>query len=341
MRRVLVTGATGGLGRNAVDALLAQGIEVLATGRNADIGTQLAAQGVRFFACDLSKRCDEQLQAMMLGVDTVWHCAALSSPWGRRSDFIAANITATQSVLRAAAMAGVARFVHVSTPAIYFDYQHRYSVEESFQPQQYANDYAATKAQAEQLVQRAALQHPSMHCSILRPRAIFGPYDQTLLPRLMGAIKAGVLRLPRGGDAVLDMTYAGNVVHAMCLASTIEGYASGTVFNISNHEPLPLKSVLKQLFDVELKRAIRIESVPYSVLFGLAKTLQVAAYFTAKEPLLTPYSVGTLNFDMTLDNTLAQQQLGYQPLTTMSDSIARTAIWLMAQEQNQRQLHHG
>ena len=41
MRRILVTGATGGLGRNAVRTLLAQGVEVRATGRNAAVGREL------------------------------------------------------------------------------------------------------------------------------------------------------------------------------------------------------------------------------------------------------------------------------------------------------------
>jgi nucleoside-diphosphate-sugar epimerase len=328
MKRVLVTGATGGLGRNAVDALLAQGIEVIATGRNIHIGAKLQAQGTQFLTCDLANSKPQKISELVASVDTVWHCAALSSPWGKRRDFVAANVTTTQALLQASAMAGVTRFVHVSTPAIYFDFQHHYKVAESYRPAQYVNEYAATKEQAEQAVQSAVRQYPDMHCTVLRPRAIFGRYDQTLLPRLQAAVRNGELKLPRGGNAVVDMTYAGNVVHAMQLASTVQGYASGSAFNITNHEPLPLKQVLTQLFCAELKRAFRINAVPYLMASSLAKALQAVSRFTGQEPLLTPYSVGALNFDMTLDNRLAIEQLGYQPLMDMNSSIALTAQWL-------------
>jgi len=51
--RFLVTGATSGLGRNAVEWLLAEGHQVHATGRDKHIGKQLIALGACFTALDL------------------------------------------------------------------------------------------------------------------------------------------------------------------------------------------------------------------------------------------------------------------------------------------------
>ena len=332
MKRILVTGATGGLGRNAVEALLRRGIDVRATGRNTATGEALSAMGAEFVALDLATTNPEALAALVQDVDAVWHCAALSSPWGRAADFTAANVTATQQLLLAAGRADVARFVHISTPAIYFNFRAHLKIKETFRPPTYVNDYARTKAQAEACVQDAVMAHRHMHCSILRPRAIFGPHDQVLLPRIARVLsqRGGRLPLPHGGRVTLDLTYVGNVVHAMWLATTARGLPSGSAFNITNQEPVLLRDVLTALFADRLQRPFRIASVPYPLMAAAARGLEVLARVTHKEPALTAYSVGALAFDMTLDNTRAQQLLGYVPTVNLAAALDRTATWMRA-----------
>ena len=330
MKRVLVTGATGGLGRNAVDYLLERGIAVRATGRNSVIGAQLGAQGAQFVSLDLATATPAQLVRLLDDVDTVWHCAALSAPWGATADFIAANITATQHLLDAAGASAVTRFVHISTPALYFDFRARYGVPESFRPAMFANAYASTKAEAEACVQRAALHYPQLRCVILRPRAIFGRYDQVLIPRLsrLLAQRHGRLPLPNGGQVQLDVTYAENVVHAMALASTVAGLTSGAVFNITNQQPVVLRELLRELFAGALRRPFEIVAVPYQLLAKVAHGLELTARMTGKEPVMTRYSVGVLGFDMTLDQSRARQILGYLPPVALPEAIVRTAQWI-------------
>lgn len=330
MKRVLVTGATGGLGRNAVHALLEHGIEVRATGRNTNIGKELAAAGADFVALDLAMASSAQIAHLLRGVDTIWHCAALSSPWGMVSDFVAANVVSTQRLLGAADTRNVKRFIHISTPAIYFDYKNRSNIPESFRPARYVNAYAQTKAQAEQCVQSACERFPDMRCVILRPRAIFGPYDQVLMPRLSRVLdqRRGRLPLPRGGNVTLDITYVENVVHAMWLASMNDDVPSGAAFNITNHEPVVLREVLQRLFHDELGRPFDIVTLPYPVLAAAARAMQAVSRITGREPSLTPYSLGALSFDMTLDNMKAMQVLHYIPPISLSDGIRRTAEWM-------------
>lgn len=330
MKRILVTGATGGLGRNAVGFLLAQGVEVRATGRNLAAGRELERMGAQFVPLDLAQASAQQMDQLVRGMDCVWHCAALSSPWGAERDFIAANVTATGQLLRAAAVAHVTRFVHISTPAMYFDYRNRYEVPETFRPDAYVNAYARTKAMAEKLVQEAADRHAHMLCVILRPRAIFGPHDQVLIPRLARVLRErhGKLPLPNGGAATIDITYVDNVVHAMWLATLHKSLASGTAFNITNCEPARLCDILRSLFRDQLQQPFEIVSVPYRVLAVVARLMQFASRFTRREPALTPYSIGALSFDMTLDNAKARKVLGYRPIVSLQEGVNRTAQWL-------------
>ncbi len=327
--RVLVTGATSGLGRHAVDELLRQGISPRATGRNAAAGRVLQSMGVSFEPLDLATMTPAEACHLVRDVDVVWHCAALSSPWGRPRDFEAANVRATRVLADAAASRGVPRFVHVSTPSIYFDYRHHAEVPETYRARRFANAYAASKAAAEAAIGNLAARHPRTTFAILRPRALFGPHDRVILPRLLSLLRRGhgVLPLPGGGRARMDFTYVGNVVHAMHLASSVNGFESGEAFNITNQQPTRLSSLLQELLVRHWRLKFRIRALPYAVLAGLARALEACSHITRREPVFTRYSMAALHYDMTLDNRKAQRQLGYFPPVALPEAIARTAAW--------------
>lgn len=331
--KILVTGATSGLGRNAVNYLLPQGIQVVACGRNKIEGEILTQLGAKFYAIELADLSLADAKKMMSGCDAVWHCAALSSPWGKRQDFENINHHATKTLADAAGELQISRFVHISTPAIYFNFTHQQNIVESTINRRFANQYARTKYLAEIAIEQAVTHYPLTQYIILRPRGLFGPHDRVLLPRLLAQIKSrqGKLVLPAGGQNTFDLTYVGNVVHSMQLATTKENLTSGAVYNITNQQPLPLKQTLQQLFN-QLGMNYQIRSAPYPVLYSVAAMMEGIAYLTGKEPLLTRYSLGAAYFTMTLDNQKAQQELGYYPIYNMEQAIHLTAQWLKQQE---------
>lgn len=327
--RTLVTGATSGLGRNAAAFLASRGTPVRLTGRNRHVGDALAAQGYDFVPADLSTASKSEIDRLLADVDTVWHCAALSSPWGKFADFHAANVAATAALARAAARRGVRRFIHISTPSLYFDYRHRLGVQETFRPRRFVNHYARTKALAEEAILEIAARHPDTTFALLRPRGIFGPHDRVLLPRILRLLRerGGRLPLPRGGGALLDLTYVDNVVHAMQLATTVEGYESGEAFNVTNGEPTTLRSMLEALLS-RLGVRYAIASLPYPLLDAAARAMQAWSVHSGREPALTRYSVAALHFDMTLDIDKASRMLGYRPVVSLAQGIESTVHWV-------------
>jgi nucleoside-diphosphate-sugar epimerase len=334
-QRVVVTGATGGLGRNAVEFLRGLGMQVRATGRDAQAGKLLEQLGAEFVALDLAQAPPEAVAQLLHGADTLWHCAALSSSWGSASAFAAANVRATEILARAAVAQRVARVVHISSPSVYFRFCHAHALPESAvnAPGPFANDYARSKAESERVLwaEIAAGQSGATRAVCLRPRGIFGPHDRLLMPRIRALILAhnGALPLPRGGEAVLDVTYVTNVVRAMWRASVAAGLPSRATYNITNGEPTALASVLRELFVSRLRLPLRIRALPYRVLDAAAVAMEAAARLTGREPALTRYSVGALNFDMTLDLTRSRAELGYEPVVGLDEGISRTATWLI------------
>ena len=326
MNKVLLTGASHGLGRSALDVLVEKNLVVTAVARNVSVLQAACSQSVTATASDLSQISHTDALNLLQGHDTVWHCAAKSSPWGKYDDFYAANVHATEQLVQAAGQAGVQTFVHISTPSLYFDFQHHHNITETYLPTTFANHYAQTKWLAEQKVLQAASDHPNTQYIMLRPRAIFGEYDRVLMPRLLHLWRqgCGTFKLPRGGEALMDLTYAGNVVHAMYLASNSPHIPSGSVFNITNQEPWPLHRVLRSLF-AAMGKEMEVKSVPYGLAKQVAVLAEAWANVSHKEPQFTPYSIGALAFDMTLDNTQAQQILAYRPLVDMQQAILNTA----------------
>ncbi|HMA50979.1 MAG TPA: NAD-dependent epimerase/dehydratase family protein, partial [Magnetospirillaceae bacterium] len=296
VRRALITGATGGLGRVLVPLLLENGYAVRATGRDSTIGAELASQGAQFYAADLA---ETDPAPMTSGIDVVFHLAALSSPWGRREIFHAVNVEATRRLLAAAKSAGCSAFIYASTPSIYAERRNRLGITERADlPARFANDYAATKFAAERAVLSA--DEPGFRTLALRPRAIVGQFDTVLLPRLLRAARLGRIMIPGDGKALIELTDARDVAAAF-LAADRTG-AHGQAVNISGGQPRPLHALLERIF-AELGLSVALRRLPVPIALAAASLAEtVAALLPGRpEPPVTRYSVMTFAFSQTFD----------------------------------------
>ncbi len=255
--------------------------------------------------------------------DAIVHCAALSSPWGHLEDFQRANIASTAEVLAACRANGVRRLVHISTPSLYFGFRDRLAIREDAPLPEPANDYVRTKIAAEALICAA----PPPEVAILRPRALFGPWDQTLMPRLLRVMAKGPLPIMRGGRIQLDLTYIDNAVDAVWLALTRPLPRPLATYNVSNGEPRELLDVLA-IMAREFDLPLRTRRLPWPLVDWLARGLETAARLgNGKEPPLTRYSAGVLAFSQTLDISALRNELGYQPKVGIEEGIRRHAAW--------------
>ena len=213
---------------------------------------------------------------------------------------------------------------------LYFDYHHHRDIQEDFRPHRFANEFARSKAASEEVINLLAQANPHTRFTILRPQSLFGPHDKVFIPRMVQMMRHyGSVLLPRGGNALVDMTYYENAVHAMWLASQpqCDHLPSARAWNISNGEPRTLRSIVQKLID-ELGIKCRIRSVPYPMLDIIARSMEHFGNKSAKEPAFTHYGDSKINFDFTLDISRAQQELGYQPIVTLDEGVSRTAAWL-------------
>lgn len=324
MGRVLVTGATGCLGGALVRALLERGDSVIAQGRDLRAGAALAHAGARFLPLDL---CDPApLTPHLAGVETIHHCAALSSAWGRAEDFQAINVTATRRLLMAARESGVRRFIFASSPSIYADGSDRLNLTENAAlPARFATDYARTKHAAERLVLAADSGETGGHglrSVALRPRAIYGTGDRSLLPRLEAAIRRGTVPLIGGGRSLIDVTHVSDAANAMLLAADHADAAGGRAFNITSGRAYPFTELLDAacaIYDARPRRRV----LPYAAAMALAAVLETAhrLFRLDIEPILTRQAVASLGRSLTLDISAARKVLGFLPRVELAQGI--------------------
>ncbi|RAL24486.1 NAD-dependent epimerase/dehydratase family protein [Thermoflavimicrobium daqui] len=322
---VLVTGATGFLGQRLALRLHQLGYNVTATGRSQQKGAYLAEQGISFIPANLEDTVT--IQAMCKNQDYVFHSGALSSPWGPYEHFYQSNVIGTKNLIEGCMQYPVRRLIHVSTPSIYFHYTDRLQIkEEEPLPKTKVNAYAETKWLAEQEIDRAFQE--GLPVITIRPRALFGPGDQAILPRLLQANERRFIPLINGGKVWIDLTYIDNVVDALLLCMNSSSNTLGKKYNITNDEPVLLKDVLTEVFKL-LEQPMRTKSIPFRLAYLFAGCLEWYARILGreKEPELTRYTVGVLGKSQTLDISKAKQELGYQPKVSIEEGIKRFVKW--------------
>ncbi|CAN5346200.1 NAD(P)-dependent oxidoreductase [soil metagenome] len=310
-RRALVTGATGGLGLALTTALLDAGYEVRATGRSPGAAERLRAMGAEVVTGDLLSM---DIARLCEGMDAVFHAAALSSPWGPEPVFQRINVEATQALIAAARTAGCDSFIFVSSPSIYAAFRDQIGLtEDSPLPRRGLNAYARTKGAAEALV--LAADRPGFRTVAVRPRALIGPDDTVLLPRILKLVRRGVLPVFRGGVAKIDLTDVRDAARALVLADRRRETVGGRAVNISGGMPIGIVDLASRLAEAS-EVQLRLVPAPMPVMHALAAASE--AIFSIlpgrPEPTLTPYTLSTLAYSQTFDLTFARTALGYAPV---------------------------
>lgn len=316
--KILVTGGTGFLGKRLAERLNSSNLshEVTVLGRNIEVGKQLELHGIRFIGADI--RDADAVLAACKRQEYVFHCAALSSPWGKYKDFYNINVVGTRNVIRGCEIYEIKRLINVSTSSIYFNYSNRVNLTEAAVVSP-INAYAQTKLMAETLINK--VYHRGLSVITIRPSTIFGCGYNTILSRLIGASQKGI-PLINNGEALIDITYIDNVVDALLLCQTAPSSLSGGIYNISNNQPISLINLLKILSN-KLGYELKFIPIPYLVADKLTQALELISktLLFNKQPILTRYELGVIAFSQTLNITPAIEQLNYQPRISLEEGL--------------------
>lgn len=323
--RIAVTGASGFVGGAVARDAVARGHEVWTYSRRPD-----GIHGARHRRWDLTDGPLGDAPA----VDVVVHAGAVVSDWSDLGVARAVNVAGTRAVRETF---GDARFVHVSSGSVYDPFAPSVRAEESEAPvDHYLEPYGRTKAEAEQYLFDDVRRDVRGGVVILRPHAVYGPGDGTLLPRIEAAVRGGFLVLPGGGRVRQSLTHVETLLAAVRSAATIEdgalaaacpatdGGAVPLVVNVADAEPVVLRDAV---VDVLRRRGVRVRvvTVPTRAAWALAGAAERRARARCSAaPRLTRYALSHLATERTYHLRVLREVLGVIPAPT---SFAGAEHW--------------
>ena len=313
-----VTGGSGFIGGHLIDRLVREGTAVRALARSDGSAELVAEHGAEPVRGDLSDA--GSLEEGAAGADVAYHLAAHLGEWGPWEDFERGNVEGTENALRAAAAAGVRRFVHCGTEAALMAGDPLVHVDEQapLRPDSPA-PYSATKARAELAVRRA--NRNGFETVTVRPRFVWGKGDTTLLPAMVATVENGGWAWIGGGRNVTDTAHVDNVVEGMLLAAR-KG-RPGEAYFVTDDEPVVFRE-----FVTAMMRTQGVEPPDRSVPAWTARPMAAISQTAWKllplkgAPPMTTFRSWILTQECTIDISKAKSELGYEPIVSREQGLA-------------------
>lgn len=216
--RVFVTGGTGFIGGEVVRQLRERGDDVVCLARNPEKATKLSALGCQIVSGDLGDA--EAIRNGMDDCDAVVHAAAMYEvgiPVKQRPAMWEANVAGTETVLKAARDAEVAKVVYVSTVGA-FGNTHRKVVDETYEHpgKEFTSYYEETKLEGHRVAKR--MIEDGLPGVIVQPGGVYGPGDTSQVADLLQEFFAGKLVLMPFPEFGICLTHVEDIAGGILLA---------------------------------------------------------------------------------------------------------------------------
>jgi len=285
--KVLVTGATGFLGKRLAKRLVDEGYPVRALARTLSNVGALKKLGVEIALGDLGD--ESTIAAAVKGVDVVVHAAAGTSGTARDSD--TATVQGTRNILEACRTSRVKKLVYISSCNVYevAGYAENQVVTEEAQLERFPlrrGHYSAAKLQAEALVTEA-MNHDGCPTVVLRPGTLYGPGAE-VYTKMMGVSFARRIFVVFGdGESELPLVHVDNAVDAIveCISNSA---ADNQVFNVVDQDLVTKKMYMERVVKLLYPRATVIYC-PMPLLLALTWLQEKLLAILGRQPFLTVY----------------------------------------------------
>lgn len=295
---MLLTGATGFIGRRIQQALLTAGIPVRIILRPGSRHRRHADPRCEVLECGLSDA--EGLSCALTAISAIVYCAG--SVRGRNlGDFLPANVDGVRSMVQAqTALASPAPFLLISSLA-------------ASRPE--ISDYARSKYLGEEVVR----QHANSPWTILRPPAVYGPGDTEMAP-ILKMVRRGMVFRPGPENQRLSLLYADDLASAVLAWLKCWRECSSLTFSIDDGRAGGYD--WKDIMQAAGSTRFRVIGIPRPLLAGIASINLVFSGLTGYAPMLTPGKVRELTQpDWLCDNSAFLQATGWQPRTGLASGI--------------------
>jgi nucleoside-diphosphate-sugar epimerase len=324
--KVLITGATGLLGRHMVDVLRVDGVSVRIFARPSSDVRPLQMPGQELDIVRGTAEDDDSIRRVVAGVEYIFHLAghlSAAAPFSTNGGsplYERINVDFTSNLLAAAAAAGVGRFVFASSSSVYDPAVPVPTPEDARLAPESA--YGRSKVAAEARVME--WHRRGMATTIVRPALIYKAGDRHFMPMALSLARLPVLPLVNGGRTLFDMIYAQDVAELMWRAA--QANADGCrIYNAGPGSPTTLEDLVAAFRRLTGRgpRIVPVSSNMVRRFRWLARPL-AARLAPGAEVTLSPRGIELMSLDLFLDMRRAADELGFRPRFSLEEGLRLT-----------------
>lgn len=324
-KRLLVTGAAGFIGGALLRRLAGYGLDVTGTAWREEEAEALRAEGFRAEALDLAS--DQPFDRFVEGVHIVFHVAAMFQETEYdEAAYLKVNRDGALKLCKAAAAAGVERFVHCSTVGVHGAVKEVPCKETTpFNPM---DQYHRTKLAGELAILDFAKTLPpeGMVVTVNRPAMVYGPGDTRML-KLFQRILRGRFLMIGSGETLAHLGHIDDQVESFLLCATApREKVHLEAFNIASDEPLTLNE-LARLIAEEGGASLPRRKIPVAPVWLAGLACEILWLPLKSRPPLFRRRVGFFTHNRAFDLTKAKERLGYVSRRDNRTGISETIDW--------------
>ena len=332
---VLVTGAGGFIGSHVAEQAVEAGYAVRGVVLPGEDTSLLREWGVEIVVGDLAD--PEVARRAVAGCEVIYNAMGNVNIYDPRDVLYRGNIWATESLLKAAAAAGVRRMVFASSYLVSLGGSFHYwkggvIAEQTPTPLRFWrwDYYAESKVAAEQAVLRAH-DEGLLEVVPLRIGWAYGSRNRATLPVLVEMLRRGQLMIMGDGRNRLGLVHVTDVTRAFLLAAS-SNVAAGhpyVVEGVANQPTVTQADFLNAIAD--LVGAPRPRRVPFGVALALGTVLETIWHLLGRgkgQPPLSSFVVHLVGRDQHFDTSRAQRELGWKPQVSFEAGMREIQAWL-------------
>ena len=288
---ILITGATGYIGRHLVSRLAVQGERPRCLVRDVKRAANiLPADKVELVQGDTTQ--SPSLEAAVRGVDTIVHAAFITADHKQSAGnhYGTTNVQGTANLIRVAKQAGVKRIIELSGLGTKPD-----------KPSSYMQGrYLAEKM----------LKESGLNWTIIQPSVLFGK-DAPFIKGLNDLIRTSpVVPLIGGGKVMFQPIYVEDVVTVIIKVLEDPEHTSGKTYTIGGPAYYSFTQVIDALLHAMHKT--RIKAYAPTPLVGLGAAMME---MVLPKPPLTSAAMTLFSFDNTTDLNSVERDFGFKPMS--------------------------
>lgn len=314
-KSVLVTGATGFVGRFLCSRLLSDRMNVRGTLLESE-SPSLLLEGVEPIIIQ-PLGFDTSWKGALEGVETVIHLAARVHIMNDTSadpiaEFRKVNVVGTTRLAREAAMAGAKRLVFISTIKVNGEESAQPYTEES--PAHPTDPYGISKWEAEQVLRQIEAE-TGMEVVIVRPTLVYGPGVKANFLSMMNAVRRGIPLPLASITNKRSLIYVGNLADALATCATHPA-AGGKTFLVSDGVDVSTPELIRRTASA-LGVTSRLFPFPLSL-------MRLAGKISGRNAV-----IDRITGSLAVDSSKIKREMGWMPPFTMEAGLRETAAWYL------------